>query len=116
MGSGCQLLNDIKNSKETAEKFRDYMELLDLVLVYLGSKCPETYSMQEPGAIHKTRWMAKLLNSGKMVMLDQSIRELPKGYIYVPLSKAVLLFLRCMYIYNGGTTVPSVQQPQSMIS
>ena len=60
----------------------DYKELVTLVLLYLDGG--EGFSdFDRPGALHKARWMAKLLYSIKMVLLDSKIKhELPKGSVF----------------------------------
>ena len=61
----------------------DYKELVKLVLFYLGDASQERLQFYQPGAMHKARWMAKLLYSIKMVMLAPKIlSELPKGAVF----------------------------------
>ena len=38
--------------------------------------------MRRPGALHKARWMAKLLYSLKIILLSEKINELPKGSVF----------------------------------
>ena len=54
----------------------DYKELIELSLLVLteGSE-PENFSMKHPGALHKARWMGKLLYGIKMVLLSKQIQE-----------------------------------------
>lgn len=35
-----------------------------------------------PGALHKARWMAKIIYCIKMVLISSSINELPKGSVF----------------------------------
>jgi hypothetical protein len=38
-------------------------------------------NFRRPGALHKARWMAKLLYSIEMCLLEHQIQELPQGTI-----------------------------------
>ena len=55
----------------------DYKELAELTLLYLtGGLKDGTFMFKRPGALHKARWMAKLLYSIKMVILSKKISQL----------------------------------------
>ncbi|KAL7639231.1 UNVERIFIED_CONTAM: hypothetical protein RMT77_010765 [Armadillidium vulgare] len=61
----------------------DYQELIELslLLVTKGSE-PQQFSMKHPGALHKARWMAKLLYTIKMVLLSgKIIEQFPKSEV-----------------------------------
>ena len=61
----------------------DYKELVKLVLFYLGDSSQERVQFLQPGALHKARWMAKILYSIKMVMLAPKIMsQLPRGAVF----------------------------------
>ena len=68
------------------EKFTrgDYKELITLTLLYLSDENGKGFTkFQRPGALHKARWMAKLLYTIKMVLLASKINEeLPKGAVF----------------------------------
>ena len=53
----------------------NYKELVELTLLYLGnSKTKATFkTFRKPGALHKARWMSKLLYSIKMDLLGSNI-------------------------------------------
>ena len=61
----------------------DYREFVQLCLVYLGvasaAQTPVTFKW--PGALHKARWMAKLLYTLKLALMEQHIALLPQGTI-----------------------------------
>jgi hypothetical protein len=60
----------------------DYAELMKLTILYLSNDKPN-FTFQKPGALHKARWMAKLLYSIKMNLLQTKImNELPKGSVF----------------------------------
>ena len=54
-------------------------EFVELCLVYLGAEPSTTY--KRPGALHKGRWMAKLLYAIKMCLLEAEIQQLPAGTV-----------------------------------
>ena len=60
----------------------DYKELVDLVLLYLGEGLKSFDGFIRTGALHKARWMAKLLYGIKIVLLRRRISELPKGAVF----------------------------------
>ena len=57
---------------------------MNLTIVYLSE--PEDITtfegFQRPGALHKARWMSKILYTMKMVLLNRKILELPKGTVF----------------------------------
>ena len=59
----------------------DYMELLQLTLLYLGdAETKATFTaFSRPGALHKARWMAKLLYAIKMDLLGSTICDNLEG-------------------------------------
>lgn len=58
----------------------DYKEMMSLCVAYLSSDTVN-FSFKQPGAIHKARWMAKIIYAVKIVLLERQISELPKGTI-----------------------------------
>nr|XP_047123269.1 uncharacterized protein LOC124806425 [Hydra vulgaris]XP_047123270.1 uncharacterized protein LOC124806425 [Hydra vulgaris] len=60
----------------------DYRELVQLMLLYLSNGQNVVFSgFIRPGAFHNARWMAKLLYSIKLALLNKKISQLPKGTI-----------------------------------
>lgn len=60
----------------------DYEELVDLVELYLSDE-PQAVQIRRPGAIHKARFMGKLLYAIKMDLLSNKIiREFPAGTVF----------------------------------
>ena len=59
----------------------DYKELVKLTLLYLDTDKDSFKGLIKPGALHKARWMSKILYSMKIVLLNRQIKELPKGKI-----------------------------------
>ena len=53
----------------------DYKELVELSLLYLGDTSVPFKSFKKPGALHKARWMFKILYSIKIVLLSQNITK-----------------------------------------
>ena len=61
----------------------DYKELLKLVLLYLSGQSVATFNVLPPGAIYNARWMAKIITSFSLLLLEDKIKsELPKGQIF----------------------------------
>ena len=59
-----------------------YKEFADLCLVFLDGKEGEhTVTFKQPGSLHKTRWMAKLLYSSKICLFEQQVADLPRSTI-----------------------------------
>ena len=80
----------------------DYRELAQLSLLYLTGDIEDGFQFSHPGALHKARWMAKLLYSMKIVLLSEKIRcELGSGEILtnVQLAKLMKFVKFCVYVY-----------------
>ena len=84
----CSRINNIADEfMENHVSLRnDYLELLSLTLICTNP--PEIKlddnSFQRPDALHKARWMAKLLYSLKMVLCKNKLEnELPKNTVVV---------------------------------
>jgi hypothetical protein len=58
----------------------DYHEFTELALVFLNAT-QEEVNFHRPGALHKARWMAKVIYSLKIAMSENSIDQLPPGTI-----------------------------------
>jgi len=60
----------------------DYKEFTELCLLYLDNvDKSRSFKFHRPGAVHKARWMAKILYAIKVVLLEKQISLLPKGTI-----------------------------------
>jgi hypothetical protein len=83
----------------------DYRELVDLTLLYLSGpddKSSKFKGFIRPGALHKARWMAKILYSIKMVLLSKKINaELPRGSVFGSGQQVrIERFVRfCIFVY-----------------
>ena len=90
----------------------DYRELVQLTLLHLSNGKDVLFSgFIRPGALHNARWMAKLLYSIKLVLLNKKISQLPKGTIFAlqqfpKLKRIVQLFV----IFHGGSVYLYLQQ------
>ena len=63
----------------------DCREFAELCLLFLNSaEIDKTVKFKKPGAVHRARWLAKLLYSIKMCLLQKQIEELPRGTITAP--------------------------------
>ena len=60
----------------------DYKEFIELCTVFLNGKLAECRVIfKRPGALHKARWMAKLIYSIKICLFEHQIQDLPRGTI-----------------------------------
>ena len=59
----------------------DYKEVVTLTLLVLKDEDTNFTGFKRPGALHKARWMAKILYCIKIVLLDTKIMEFAKGKI-----------------------------------
>jgi hypothetical protein len=64
------------------QKRDDYLEFVELCLVFLDAYPEERpFSFKQPGAMHRARWMAKVLYSVKISLLQDKIAQLPTGKV-----------------------------------
>ena len=59
----------------------DYKEFADLCGLYLGN-ADDAYTFQRPGALHKARWMSKLIYSIKIALFEHHISLLPSRHLH----------------------------------
>ncbi|XP_053180548.1 uncharacterized protein LOC128364085 [Scomber japonicus] len=74
----------VRCAKEVIDyKQNDYCEFVQLCLVFVDTDGEEQtpVTFQRPGALHKARWMAKLLYTFKLALMEQHIALLPQGTI-----------------------------------
>ena len=81
----------------------DERELAQTTLLYLSNDKDVLFSeFIRPGASHNSRWMAKLLYSIKLVLLNKIISQLPKGTIFalqqLPKLQRIVQFVVFCYI------------------
>lgn len=59
------VVDDLENLTKTQlnlfQPREDYKKLLQLVLIILGKDSSKCFTIREPGAIHRARWMAKII-------------------------------------------------------
>ena len=71
-----------KAQSELSVRRDDYLEFVELCTVFLdGVEEGKVVTFKRPGALHKARWMAKLLYSIKICLFEQQIANLPAGTI-----------------------------------
>jgi hypothetical protein len=69
-------------TSESSFRRDDYKEFAELCLVYLdGEVAEQNVTFKRPGALHKARWMAKLIYSIKICLFEQQIADLPRSTI-----------------------------------
>ena len=99
----ADIINLCKKVLKSQDKMRgDYRELAQLVIMFLDGG-NTIYNIQAPGALHRARWMAKIIYSIKIIILSSKIKEeLPKWAIFlrnqeVKLTRFVT-FIVCTYV------------------
>lgn len=75
----------------------DYKELVELTLVYLG-ETSGFKGFRRPGALHKARWMSKILYSIKIVLLNKKIEGTVLGRGQLPRLKRFIKFVVTCYV------------------
>ena len=96
------IIDLLENSLDAEFTRGDYKELAILSLLYLSGECNKDFQFQRPGALHKARWMAKLIYSIKIVLMGEKIAgELGSGEVLskTQLSKLQKFVQFCIYVY-----------------
>ena len=96
--------NNVLRLCHTEQSLRrdDYLEFVDLCTVFLDGEVAEhQITFKRPGALHKARWMAKLLYSIKLCLFEKQIADLPAGTIttekQVPKIREFVTFVTLVY-------------------
>lgn len=100
----------------------DYKELVKMVILYL-SKGTDTdiEDFIRPGALHKARWMSKLLYTAKIELLSKKItQELPKGAVFAAgqqqkVKRFVQFFVFCYVSWWLTAPVPATAPLNDLI-
>ena len=64
------IINFSEHQLQTFQPRDDYRELLELTIMFLGGK--STFSIKTPGALHRSRWMAKSIILRRFGCLENS--------------------------------------------
>ena len=56
--------------------------MMKLVLLYIEENPESSENLQTCGAMHKARWMQKILYAFKMIFLEKKINKLPQGRVW----------------------------------
>jgi len=92
----------------------DYKEFTELTLLYLSSE-KHVVTFKRPGALHKARWMAKLIYTLKIALCETQIGELPPGTItsrhQVQKVRAFATFVAHVYMQWWLTCKKTVDSP-----
>ena len=77
-----KLKQDLYKLQENTEDFvrDDYKEFLTLAVAFVNEEVTKI-SYNRPGALHKARWMMRVIYSLKLVTLESAIQQLDKGTI-----------------------------------
>lgn len=80
----CASQANVLNLAQSEQLIRrdDYLEFTELCVLFLnGETVAQAVKLKRPGALHKARWMAKLLYSIKICLFREQIKQLPAGTI-----------------------------------
>ena len=92
----------------------DYKEFTELTLLYLASE-KHAVTFKRPGALHKARWMAKLIYTLKIALCQTQIGELPPDTItsrhQVQKVRAFATFVAHVYMIWWLTCKKTVDSP-----
>ena len=107
----------VARATEDVEYLRDdYCEFSVVSLLYLSASKGDV-TFRRPGAQHKARWMAKLIDSLKIALCEAQIAELPSGAITTrqqgPKIRAFATFVTYVYVAWWLTCKNSVDAPWS---
>ena len=96
-----RVLPFLKTLQNSYQVRGDYKELLDLSVLFIEGKPDTTINLKTCGAIHKARWMAKIIYSIKMVLQKNQLLNLAKGSVFIDkqFDKLYEFVLFCVYIY-----------------
>ena len=78
-------------------------EFVELYTMFLNHDTPgQPFTFKRPGALHKARWMAKLLYSIKICLFEKQIQQLPNGSVTMlhQVSKIRDLVTFSIFIYS----------------
>ena len=88
----------------------DYKELVKLTLLYLGEPVTKRNfaSFNRPGAMHKARWMSKILNAIKLDLLKSKLSNNLKGnnilLKYINLCYCIFKTFKLPFDHNAKST------------
>ncbi|KAK3917833.1 Mushroom body large-type Kenyon cell-specific protein 1 [Frankliniella fusca] len=94
---------------EVGQPRDDYLELLEVSIIFLGGVPPKGIRFHPPGPIHSARWMAKAIYSIKMSLFRKQLRLTPS--IANGLLKVAVFVVR-NYIEPWFTAKRSVEAPR----
>lgn len=107
------LVSFIHMQLECFQKRDDYKELLILTLLFLGETPKHKFKILAPGALHRARWMAKIIYSLKIYLFRQQF-ELKEEELSS--LKQFNLFFTIVYIKNWYTCEVAAAAPLNDLS
>jgi hypothetical protein len=92
-----EVLHNCQLKIHDAQPREDYLELLNLTIIFLGSEPPNGIHFKAPGGLHNARWMARLLYSFKVYMFGTTSKR--KGHKAFKLTSKEEDGLRDLFIF-----------------
>ena len=102
----------LMNNEEVNEMRNDYKELVTLTKLYLTHNIVD-FTFRKPGALHRARWMAKILYGIKLILFEHKIKEeLPENAIltadqFEALRRFVRFVIYCYVPWWCTCTIPA---------
>lgn len=86
----------------------DYLELLQLSLIFLGGTARKKLTIKSPGAYHRARWMAKLIYALKIYLFRKqfSLSALELLALQKLNSFTVLIYIKYWYTCHSAVSAP----------
>lgn len=104
------ILNFINEQVSKIHLRGDYKELLELTAIFLGQKI-DNYNFKTPRAMHRARWMSKIINSIK-IFLFRSEETCVTADLFKNLQNFLLFIIR-IYIKHWFTAANVSSAPQN---
>ncbi|XP_076674663.1 uncharacterized protein LOC143372399 [Andrena cerasifolii] len=88
-------LNFCFNTIQQKQPRGDYVEFLELMIIFLGGTCPKGNRFHVPGAFHHARWMAKAIYILKIYLFREEFSLSPEEMVGI---KDICIFISSLYI------------------
>jgi hypothetical protein len=104
-----QTLKFATDQLEKVQPRDDYLELLELAMIFLGNVPPRGVKFRAPGPVHHARWMSKLLYAFKIWMFRKQFRLTAKEEKAL---KELCIFGILVYIEAWFTAPNALEAPR----
>jgi len=86
----------------------DYRELLELALIFLGADTRADVTIHQPGAIHRARWMAKIIYSLKIFLFRSQFKLTAREHLGLQRFTVFVMkvYLKAWFTCQCATSAP----------